>query len=136
LSDIIVLDGVDMQQYGYTAINYVAPSGVKPVEEFIYGPQRTDEDRRKIFAVIIKLQTDGPRISRMFSEQLRGKIYELKIRTPRTLVRILYAWLPGKKALFLHAIEKDTPKTPAGDIRIAEDRLKDYHKRINKKENS
>jgi phage-related protein len=56
------------------------------------------------------------------------------IRTPRTLIRILYAWLPGKKALFLHAIEKDTPKTPNGDIRIAEDRLKDYLIRANKKE--
>lgn len=120
--------------YEYTAINYVTPAGVKPVEDFIYNRQRTDEDRRKIIAVVLKLQIDGPRISRMFSEQLRGKVYELKIRTPRTLVRILYAWLPGKKALFLHAIEKDTPKTPAGDIRIAEDRLRDYHMRISKKE--
>jgi phage-related protein len=123
-----------VDKYEYTAINYVTPAGTKPVEEFIYDTQRTDEDRRKIFAVVIKLQIDGPRISRMFSELLRGKVFELKIRTPRTLIRILYAWLPGKKALFLHAIEKDTPKTPNSDIRIAEDRLKDYHLRINKKE--
>ncbi len=68
----------------------------------------------------------------MFSEQVRGKIFELKIRTPRILIRILYAWLPGKRALFLHAIEKDTPKTPAGDIKIAEDRYRDYCLRINK----
>lgn len=123
-----------MQNYEYTAINYVAHSGAKPVENFIYDLQRTEEDRKKIFAVVIKLQVNGPRISRMFSELLRGKVFELKIRTPRTLIRILYAWLPGKKALFLHAIEKDTPKTPNSDIRIAEDRLKDYHLRINKKE--
>jgi hypothetical protein len=66
-----------VQTYEYTAINYVMLSGTKPVEDFIYGPQRTDEDRKKIFAVVLKLQADGPRISRMFSEQLRGKIFEL-----------------------------------------------------------
>lgn len=121
-----------MGDYEYTAINYVACSGLKPVEDFIYSAQRTDTDRKKIIACILKLQKDGPRISRMFSEQVRGKIFELKIRTPRILIRILYAWLPGKRALFLHAIEKDTPKTPAGDIKIAEDRYRDYCLRINK----
>jgi len=118
------------ESYEYKAVNYVTPAGTKPVENFIYSGGLTDKDRQKVIAVILKLQTDGPRISRMFSEQLRGKIFELKIRTPRTLVRILYAWLPGKKALFLHAIEKDTPKTPAEDIKIVEERMKDYYRRI------
>ena len=61
---------------------------------------------------------------------MRGKIRELRTQYGKERYRVLYFGAPGRVFVLLHALEKSTEKTPEGDIRIAEARMKKYLERL------
>jgi phage-related protein len=56
-------------------------------------------------------------------------VWELKVRSGTERYRILYFAYTGRRFILLHAFLKKTKKTPAAELRIAENRMKEYRDR-------
>ena len=63
------------------------------------------------------------------ARHLEGKLWELRRESQTNIYRLLYAFLPGRRILFLHGFQKKTQKTPRGEIEIASQRLDQFVKR-------
>ena len=60
------------------------------------------------------------------AEHLRGKLWELRIDGRPNSYRVIYAGVPGRKFLLLHAFAKKRRKTPRSEIETAQRRLANY----------
>jgi len=75
----------------------------------------------KISHYIDILEQRGPLLSMPYSKKLTNNIFELRIRG-REEVRIFYSYV-GDDIYLLHAYLKKSQKTPANEIKTAENRL-------------
>jgi phage-related protein len=103
---------------------YRTETGAVPAREFILGL-----DRASAAAI-----ADGMRVVLLdarAARHLRGDIYEVRVRTMEHAYRILFApqGRGGHVLLAVSAFEKKTRRTPPDEIRLAEDRLRDWRRR-------
>ena len=61
---------------------------------------------------------------------LDGPIWELRRESDGNIYRLLYAFLPGKRILFLHGFQKKTQTTSRREIDIALRRLAQFEQRV------
>jgi phage-related protein len=96
----------------------------RPVENWL-----DDQDAKTVARVhhtFNLLREHGTQLGMPHSRHVRGKIWELRIAVGRRDYRMLYfAWV-GKRFVLLHAFAKQTPRTPAADLDIAERRMAEY----------
>jgi phage-related protein len=85
--------------------------------------------RARVGHVVALLKMHGTLLGMPYSRHVRGKIWELRIAAGKRDYRVLYVAWVGKRFILLHAFAKDTPKTPAADLDMAERRLSDYQAR-------
>jgi phage-related protein len=104
----------------------VTPEGRWPVKEFI--DSLSGEGQAKYIFITRLLQEYGIHAKEPYVKQITGhkKLYELRIKDKSGISRILYFAHTGKKFVLLHGFIKKTDKTPAKEIGIAEQRMKDY----------
>lgn len=76
----------------------------------------------KVIHHIDLLQAQGPLLPMPYSKKITGNIYELRTRG-RQEIRIFYAFIKNEIYL-LHLFQKKTQKTPANEIKIANERFK------------
>lgn len=95
--------------------------GEYPIEEFI--EEQDEPTSAKLVSAIELLETDGPFLKSPYIKKLRDKLYELRI-SGKIAVRVLYTIKDGEYYL-LHAFKKKTQKTPAKQLKIAFDRIKE-----------
>ncbi|MBI2268719.1 MAG: type II toxin-antitoxin system RelE/ParE family toxin [Candidatus Blackburnbacteria bacterium] len=100
-------------------IFFESSRGERIVENFILAQQ--DITQAKIGNEIDLLEKHGPFLGMPHSKKLNSQLYELRIRGKQE-VRIIYAFM-GKKIYLLHAFRKQTQKTPAKELVIAQHRL-------------
>ena len=93
--------------------------GEKPVEEFIIS--KSPQTKAKIAHLINLLEIHGNILGMPHSKQLIKGLYELRIRGKQE-IRMIYAFV-GKKIYLLHAFKKQTQKTPARELIVAQRRL-------------
>ena len=112
------------------AVFYRDRRGVEPVNTFIDGlsgvAQETIDDQ---IDLLNGHPEDAPPLAFPHSSQVRGALRELRCHYGRTLYRILYR----RSATFfvlLHAIEKRSGKIPEADIAIAEERFREFRRRM------
>jgi len=88
--------------------------------------QLNDKHRAKIYLQIGLLKEHGLNLPWPYLKKLAGtkSLWELRI----SVYRIFLSPLSNKRILLLHMISKKTPKTPKQDLKLAEQRLKDYLK--------
>lgn len=102
---------------------YTAPSGRSPVEEFILSLPKADQAR---FADVYKgIKEYGLDCPRVIFKHLRGKLWEIKFSAPGGGYRICYVTIQKDSMVWLHAFKKMTQKTPAKDLNLAEQRMKE-----------
>jgi len=92
----------------------------KPVDEFIHKQQ--PQAKAKIMHTIKLLRQYGNRLGMPHAKILGSGLYELRIRGKEEL-RIFYCIIQAKIIYLLHAIKKQTQKTPNKDIEIAKRRM-------------
>jgi phage-related protein len=94
-----------------------------PVEEFINKEDK--RSRSKIYQVIGHLEQHGLKLPEKFLKRISSSkhLWELRIKT-HTQYRIFLASIDENGIVLLHAFTKKTQKTPAKEIKVAEDRLK------------
>ena len=64
-----------------------------------------------------------------YSRHVSGKIRELRAAAGRRDYRVLYFAFVGRRFVLLHAFAKQTARTPASELEIAERRMMDYQVR-------
>lgn len=100
---------------------YRKNSGKQPVITFL--DKLPAEESARIVAClqnVEKLGFDSPRVS---FRQIRGSLWEIKIKTHRSGYRLFYVCLRGEHMVLLHAYKKQSQKAPKKEIELAEKRL-------------
>lgn len=108
----------------YTCIFFETADGESPVEEFIESLDTETQDK-----FIIKqqlLQDIGPQLCYPHTDHLGEGILELRFKGKEGQVRILFFFFYGKRIILTHGFVKKTEKTPRKEIKIAQERRKDF----------
>jgi len=100
----------------------------RPVEVWLDGLDA--KDRARVRRTLNLLADHGTQFGMPYSRHVRGKIWELRIAAGRRDYRVLYFAFVGRRFVLLHAFAKQTAKTPAQDLEIAERRMADYQARF------
>ena len=100
---------------------YHKKSGKQPVIEFL--DELPSEETARIAAClsnIEKLGFDSPRVQ---FRQIKGSLWEIKIKTHRSGYRLFYVCIQGDNIVLLHAYKKQSQKAPKKEIETAEKRM-------------
>ncbi|MBI1928260.1 type II toxin-antitoxin system RelE/ParE family toxin [Candidatus Poribacteria bacterium] len=107
---------------------YRFESGRCPVEEFL--SSLTVRQRKKVLFVL-QLIEELDRVPQEYFKKLRGAddIWEVRVQHGNNIFRLLGFFDSADVVVLNHAFTKKTQKTPRPEIRIAEQRKQDYHRR-------
>jgi phage-related protein len=99
-----------------------------PVEEFL--SSLTGRQRKKVL-FILQLIEELDRVPQEYFKKLRGTddIWEVRVRHSNNIFRLLGFFDRENVVVLNHAFTKKTQKTPRQEIRIAEQRKRDYQRR-------
>jgi phage-related protein len=103
--------------------------GKSPVFEFIKGLEV--RDRARILASLKSIEELGFETPRVEFRQIRGKLWEIKIRSAKKGYRIFYFILEQRNLILLHAYKKQSQKAPIREIELAENRMMEVLKNEN-----
>lgn len=92
------------------------------------------KERARVWRAIRLLETYGTRLTMPYARHLRGKLWELRVSAGRQDYRVLYAAIVGRRFILLHGFSKQTAKTPARELELAEQRWADYQAQSDKGE--
>ena len=103
-------------------IFYRTSAGQEPVREYLSGlPLR---DRAAASDVLDAIREHGLHAPGVRFKQIRGKLWEFYIETGASH-RIFYVVVTGPMMVLLHSYKKQSQKSPAREIKIAERRMKE-----------
>ncbi len=108
----------------WTVESYQDRRGRRPVEDWLDTLEL--KDRARVNWMIALLENHGTRLGMPYSRHLRGRVWELRVSAGRRDYRILYAAVHGRRFILLHAFSKQSAKTPARDLAMAEQRLSEF----------
>lgn len=129
----MILDQLDLFTYMYTLnrplmksiLFYKTSSGKCPVEEYL--DTLTDQQVVKI-TWVLKLIREHQNISNLYFKKLGNTddIWEVRVSSGKNNFRLL-GFMDGNELVILtNSFQKKTQKTPKKEIRLAENRKKDY----------
>lgn len=98
-----------------------------PVTEYLDTLQLND--RARVLRFVALLEDYGPALKMPHAGHVRGKLWELRIDGRPNSYRVMYAGVPGRKFMLLHAFAKKGQKAPRAEIETAQRRLDDYSER-------
>lgn len=100
---------------------YKQVKGRSPVNDFIKKLQA--KDRLRILACLKNVEELGFDCPRVQFRQIRGKLWEIKIKAAQAGYRIFYVTVTQKLMVLLHVYKKQSQKAPKKEIEIAEKRM-------------
>lgn len=108
----------------WVIVFYAEPSGSEPVREFLASLDLRTQAR--FDWSIDQLLLRNTQAREPLVKHLDGRIWELRRESNTNIFRLLYAFLPGRRILFLHGFQKKTQKTPRREIEVALARLTSF----------
>ena len=105
---------------------FITADGRCPVEEFITGlPERVQARFAHVFEL---LEGYGLQVGEPFIKSIQGvrKLAEIRVRVSSNAYRVLFFTHTGRKFVLLHGFIKKTQRIPRREIRLAEQRMRDY----------
>lgn len=111
---------------------YRSAAGASPVREFLDG--LPEKHAAKVMEAVDRLAQAGPALQRPQVAHVRGKLWELRVSWARLEYRVIYCFMTGGNCILVHGFVKKKQEIPAREIRVAEDRQKDYEERVRKGE--
>lgn len=109
----------------FTIEFYKTATGRNPVEEVLLDLYKKD---RALSAQTIKgIEKLRQKIfhGEPLTKHVEGGLYELRIKSGNSIVRVLFSFLEGRKIILLHGFIKKKQKTPIKELEIARARLKE-----------
>ena len=91
--------------------------------------------RKKLGEDIRRVQIGSKPIDSKPMRSIGAKVFELRQRDGAGWYRTIYLGVVNAKLHILHSFKKKSAKTPANDLKIAKDRLKDVRSRLNEEKN-
>src|SRR5689334_12302544 len=67
----------------------------------------------------------GPNLGMPHSRAMGQGLFELRLKSKEGIGRVFYFNLPGQRVMMLHAFVKKSARTPAKELKIARDRMKE-----------
>ncbi len=105
----------------WSIIFYTEPGGGDPIGDFLASLDLRTQAR--FDWSIEQLLARNTQAREPLVKHLAGRIWELRRESNTNIFRLLYAFLPGRRILFLHGFQKKTQKTPRREIETAQARL-------------
>ena len=102
---------------------YESSSQRSPVTDFI--DKQSKNDQAAIIAILTDIQDNGFNAKGCKFRQLKGKLWEIKIKLPSGEYRFLYMTIEGETIFIVHAFKKKSQKTPQKEITTALKRLRE-----------
>jgi phage-related protein len=94
----------------------------RPARDFI---ENLDDDAAaKVDALISRLRAHGTQMRGKFVTKLTKDIFELRVKHFDRIFRVLFFYQPGRMIVLTSGFQKQTQRTPPGEIKTAE-RLRD-----------
>lgn len=101
--------------------------GKEPVRDWLRSNELTDDDRRVVGADIRKVEWRHP-VGMPLVRPLGSGLYELRSSVPSgNEIRILFT-VHKSEMILLHGFVKKTRTTQPGDLKLGQERLKDWKK--------
>lgn len=72
-----------------------------------------------------RMELFGPDLGMPHTKAMGEGLFELRIKSPEGIARVFYCTIVGQRIVFLHHFVKKTDKTPARELEVARNRLKD-----------
>jgi phage-related protein len=72
----------------------------------------------------------GPDLGMPHTRAMGKGLFEMRMKSKEGIGRVLFGALPGRRIVMLHAFVKKSAKTPAKELRIARDRLKEMKENV------
>lgn len=72
-----------------------------------------------------RMETFGPDLGMPHTRAMGGGLFELRIKASEGIARVFYCTVVQRRIVFLHQFVKKTDKTPAKELQIARQRMKD-----------
>jgi phage-related protein len=116
-----------VEQRDWSVVFYVEDNGAEPVREFLGSLDRRTQAR--FDWSIEQLRVRNVLAREPLVRHLEGKIWELRRESQTNIYRLLYAFMSGRRLLFLHGFQKKAQKTPRHEIEIAQRRLQHFVER-------
>ena len=114
-----------------TLKNYITESG-KIVPSRITGTSAKYQrqlaraiKRARYLALLIRMTEFGPDIGMPHTRAMGDGLFEVRAKAVEGIGRAFYCTMVGKRIVILHGFIKKTDKTPAKELRIARERLKE-----------
>lgn len=111
----------------WNIIFYEKEDGTVPVQEFLN--KLSIKHQAKALRDIDVLEKYGSALTEPSVKHIRGKLWELRIKSASDISRIFYFIHVGKNIVLLHGFVKKTKKTPNREIETANTYLEDYQRR-------
>ena len=75
-----------------------------------------------------RLRQFGPNLGMPNTRSMKKGLFELRVKSKEGIGRVFFCTLAGKRIMMLHAFVKKSAKTPAQELKIARDRMKEANK--------
>jgi phage-related protein len=72
-----------------------------------------------------RMEVFGPDLGMPHTRAMGGGLFELRIKAAEGIARVFYCTVVDRRIVFLHQFVKKTDKTPAKELRIAQNRMKE-----------
>lgn len=72
-----------------------------------------------------RMEVFGPNLGMPHTRAMGGGLFELRIKAAEGIARVFYCTVVDRRIVFVHQFVKKTDKTPAKELQIARNRMKD-----------
>jgi phage-related protein len=72
-----------------------------------------------------RMESFGPNLGMPHTKAMGDGLFELRLKGVEGYGRVFYCTQVGRRIVMLHSFVKKTDKTPAGELKIARNRLKE-----------
>lgn len=111
----------------WNIIFYEKEDGSTPVQKFL--DKLPVKHHAKALRDIDVLEKYGTDLTEPHVKHIKGKLWELRIKSASDISRIFYFVPVGKNIVLLHGFVKKAQKTPNREIETANNYLEDYQRR-------
>ncbi|WP_296484834.1 type II toxin-antitoxin system RelE/ParE family toxin [Rhodoferax sp.] len=81
--------------------------------------------KARYLALLMRMTEHGPDLGMPHTRAMGNGLFEVRVKAGEGIGRAFYCTMVGKRIVVLHGFIKKTDKTPAKEMAIAHDRLKE-----------
>lgn len=83
------------------------------------------EHKARLVHIRKLIEANGPSLGLPHTDSFGGGLFEMRLKGPDTIGRVLYCYLDGQRIVFLLTFVKKQQKTPQTHIQTARERMAD-----------